>query len=86
MTNDPEGYLLADELYISNYLVLNIKNKSDRTFELYQSHFIDKIINQIGLTLSAGLNHQENLFVKLLPHKGMAVLERKLICNYRAEV
>ena len=77
MTNDPEGYLLVDEVYISNYLVLNIKNKSDRTFELYQSHFIDKIINHIDLTLSAGLNRKETMFFKPLLHKDIAVLARK---------
>ena len=50
-----EDYVLTDEGYISNYLGVNIKKNPDRTFELLQSHLAKKIINHVGLTVSASL-------------------------------
>ena len=53
--NVPESYVLKDKGCISNYLGVNIKKNSDGTFELYQSHLVEKIINHVGLIVSASI-------------------------------
>ena len=77
---------MTDEGNISNYLGVNIKKKSDGTFKLLQSHLVEKIINHVGITMSASINSRETLAVKQLPYKEESSLERKWVCNYRAEV
>ena len=51
--------MLTDEGDISNYLGVNIKKNSDSTFELSQSHMVEKIINHVGLEVSASLKARE---------------------------
>ena len=58
LNNGLEGYLMIDEGDISNFIGVNLKKNSDRTFELYQLYLIEKIINHFGLTLSANLNER----------------------------
>ena len=83
MKNGPEGYILIDKGFISNYLRLNIKNNYDGTFGLSQSQLIDKITNHVGLTVSASLKQKENLVKKLLIHKDSIGLAIKGSYNYR---
>ena len=59
LNNGPKNYVLTDEGYIYNYLRVNIKNNSDRILELSQSHLAEKIINHVGLTVSAGLKARD---------------------------
>ena len=61
--------MLVFEGSISNYLGVNIKKNSDGTLELLQSHMVDKIINHVGLTVSAILNSIETHAGKPLLNK-----------------
>ena len=47
--------MLTDKGDISNYLGVNIKKNSDDTLKLSQSHLVEKIINHVGLEVSASL-------------------------------
>ena len=49
LNNGTENYVLTDEGYISNHLVVNIKKDSDGTLELSQLYLVEKIINHVGL-------------------------------------
>ena len=53
----------------SNYRGVNIKKNSDGTFNLSQSHLMEKIINHVVLELSMSLKAREMLSVKPLLHK-----------------
>ena len=59
LNNGPGNYLLTDEGDISNYLGVNIKKTSYGTFELSQSHLVEKIIYHVGLEVSASLQSRE---------------------------
>ena len=52
LKNGPENYVLTDEGYISNYIEVKIKKNSYGTFELSQSHPVEKIRNHGGLEVS----------------------------------
>ena len=60
--------MLIDEGYISIHLGGNIKKNSDETFELLLSHLVEKLINHVGLTVSAGLKSKETPAGKILLH------------------
>ena len=47
--------MLTDEGDISNYIGVNTKKNSDGTFELSQSHLVEKIINHVRLEVSGSL-------------------------------
>ena len=79
-------HVLIDEGYISNYLQVNIKNNSDRTFKLLQSHLLEKIFNHVGLTVSASLKSRETTYGKQLPQKEEYSLGRKCVRKYRSVV
>ena len=51
--------MLTYEGDISNYLGVNIKKNPYGTLELFQSYFVEKIINQVGLTVSESLKARE---------------------------
>ena len=59
LNNGPDNYVLTDERDISNYIGVNIKKKIDGTFELLQSHLVEKMINHVDLTWSASLKSRE---------------------------
>ena len=81
LNNGPEIYALPDEVDISNYLGVNIKKKSDGSFELSQSYLVDKIINHVGITVYARPNSRETPSGKPLLHKGESSLGRKCVWN-----
>ena len=58
----------------------------DGSFELSQSHLVDKIINHVRITVSASLNCREMPARKPLLHKYESSLGRYFLCNYRATV
>ena len=78
--------MLIDKGDISNYLGFNIKKISDGTFELLQSHPIEKIINHVVLAVSASLKSIEVPTGKPLIYKDEYILARKCVWNYREEV
>ena len=86
LNNGPENYALTDEGDISNYLGVNIKKNPDGTFELLQSHLVEKIINHVRLTVTASLRAREAHDWKSLLHKDKYSLGRKCVCNLRAAV
>ena len=65
---------------------MNIKRNVDGTFELFQSHLIDKIINNIGLTVSTSLKRKETPIGKPFINKDSSGIARKGIWNYRGAV
>ena len=78
--------MLTDEGDISNYLGFNIKKNLDGIFGLSQSHLVEKIINRVGLTVSASLKSIEVPAVKSLLHKETYSLGSKCVWNYRSEI
>ena len=78
--------MLIDKGDISNYLGFNIKKISDGTFELLQSHPIEKIINHVVLAVYASLKSIEVTTGKPLIYKDEYILARKCVWNYREEV
>ena len=70
----------------SNYLRVNIKKNSDRTFKLFQLHLAEKKVNRIGLTMSKSFKSRETLAGKTLLHKYESSLGRKCVWNYMAVV
>ena len=82
--NGPENYVLTDERDISNYLGVNIKENSDWTFKLSQSHLVEKIINHVGLEVSVSLKSIDTTAGKPLMHKERYSLGRKCVWNVRA--
>ena len=77
--------MLTNKGDISNYLGVNIKKNSDRTFELLQSNLVEKIINHVRLTVPVSLNSRETPEVKPLLYSDEYSLGRKCMWNYRAE-
>ena len=67
------------------FLELTSKNP-DGTFKLSQSHLVEKIINHVGLELSASLKAREKPDENLLLHKEEYRLGRKYVWNYRSAV
>ena len=61
--------MLTDEGDILNYLGVNIQKNPGGTFELLQSHLAKKIINHVGLTLSASIKSRETPAGKPLLNK-----------------
>ena len=55
LINGPKKYVFTDEVYISNYLAVNIKKKPDGIFESSQLHLVKKVINHVGLRVSGSL-------------------------------
>ena len=49
LNNGTENYVLKDDGDISNYLEVKTKNNSDGTFELSQSHLVEKLSNKSDL-------------------------------------
>ena len=78
--------MLIDEGVILNYLGVNIKKNSYGTFKLSQSQLVEKIINHVGLILSASLKSRETPAGKPLLNKEEYILGSKLVWNYKAEV
>ena len=86
LNNGTKNYVLTDEGYISNHLVVNIKKDSDGTLELSQLYLVEKIINHVGLELSASIKSRDTPTVKPLLYKGESSTERICVWNYRATV
>ena len=78
--------MLIDEGDMSNYLEVNINKNSDGTFELSQSHLVDKIFSHVGLTVFASLKSRETPDVQPFPHKDGSSIGRKCVWNYMAAV
>ena len=78
--------MLTDEGDISSYLEFNINKHSDKTFKLSQSHLAEKIINHVGLTVSASLKTRETTIIKQSLDKNESSIGRKYVWNYRAAV
>ena len=78
--------MLTYEGDISNYLGVNIKKNSDGIFELLQYHLVEKIINHIGLTVSASLKARATTTVKPLLNKYEYSLVSNCVLNYRTAV
>ena len=78
-----KSYLLKDEGDISNYLLVNINESSDGTFKLSQLHLVEKIINRVGIELSASLKAIEMPTGNPLLHKDSSSLGRKFVWSYR---
>ena len=72
---------MTDEVYISNYLGVNIKKKSDGTLKFSHSHLVKKIINRAVLTLSMSLNFRETPEGKPLIHKDENIITRNCPWN-----
>ena len=78
--------MLTGEGDISHYLGFNIKKNSYGTFELSQSHTVEKIINQVRPTVSASLKLRETTAGKTLLNKDEYSLGSKCVCDYRAAI
>ena len=63
-----------------------MKKNSDGKLELPQPHQVEKIINHVGLEVSATLKAIYTPAVKPLLHKDESSIVRKFVCNYRAAV
>ena len=78
--------MLTYEGDIYNYPEVNIKKNPDGTFKLLLSHLVKKIINHVGLSVSASLKAIETHTGKPLLHKDESSLGRKCVWDYRAAV
>ena len=78
--------MLTYEGDISKYLGVSTKKHSDRTFELSQSHLVEKIINCVILEVSTSLKARETPTGKPSLYKDKSSLGRKFVWNYRAAV
>ena len=84
LKNGPQNYVFTDEGDVSNYFGAEIKNNSDGTFEISQSHLVVLKINHVGLEVSASLKARETSSGKPLMHKYKYSIGRKYIWNYRS--
>ena len=65
---------------------MNIKKNSDETFGLSEPHLVEKITNNIRLTVSTSLKSIDTPDGKSLLHKEKSSLGRKCVFNYRTVV
>ena len=86
INNGPKHYMLANKGDISNHLGFSIKKNPDGTLELSQSHLAEKIINHVGLEVSASLKTRYMPARKSLLQKYESSLGRKCVWNYRAAI
>ena len=73
------------DLYQIILELISIK-KSDKKSELSQLHLVEKMINHVGIKVSASLKARDTLYGKILLHKDEYNLGRKCIWNFRAAV
>ena len=78
--------MLTDEGDISIFIGVNNKKNSDGTFELSQSHLVEKTVNHAGITVSTSRKSRELTTEKTLLHKEEYSLRRKCIWNYRSAI
>ena len=68
LKNGTGNDVLTNEGDISNYLEVNINKNLDGTFELSKSHLVEKIINHVGIKVSACLKSRETPYGNPLLH------------------
>ena len=51
--------MLTYEVYVSNYIGVNINNSSDEIFGLSKLHLAEKIINHVRLEVSTSLKARD---------------------------
>ena len=81
LNNGPGNYVLIDGGDLSNYIGVNFKKNSYGTFKLLQFQLVDKIINHVGLTVSASLKCREIPTRKPLLHKDESSIGRNSVWN-----
>ena len=72
---------MTNEEDISNDLGVNIKKKSDETFELSQYHLVEKIINDVRLEVSKSFKARETPNGKPVLNKDEFSLGRYCVWN-----